>query len=189
MSHPGVLERVLLSLQRDCQDTGHKSEEAPALLWTTAVCIAGTNCPQGSVSHCVTQDTFAPVLIAFIFSQSLKGEIWPHSVGDRNDLGNFIGLIDGTRLLCRSRKKCKSSFYWNKCGERTFPQRIFQSFKIRFLFSLNYWLMDWKTSKCVWFWRQCHFSQERKSLSDKWTSLSLSVCFSGSAGETGVEKV
>ena len=40
-----------------------------ALLWTTEVCIAGTNCPQGRASPCVARDAFAPVLIASVFSQ------------------------------------------------------------------------------------------------------------------------
>ena len=60
----GMCETQLISLRRHL-----------ALLWTTVMCIAGTNCPQGSASPCVTQDTFSPVLITYILSQSLKGEI------------------------------------------------------------------------------------------------------------------
>lgn len=56
-------------------------EEALGSVMVAVLFIAGANYAHSSASHCVTSDTFVPVLITYLLSQSLKEKFNPTMEG------------------------------------------------------------------------------------------------------------
>lgn len=131
MFHPGALyglfkrivKKKLIYLRRHL-----------ALLWLPCCSLLMKIIAQGSASHCVTRDTRTPVLITYLFSQSLKGKF--------NLTMEGILVISASLLAClmvydfsvEAEKDLSHTCIKTSGGKRDFHIEWFNPFKLELFF-------------------------------------------------------